>query len=385
MTGLDDRARRLKSDRRFLGHSPALLATNHFCGEGYWFWVIPLRHKTSLGLVFDTQRISPEDVNSLDKLLAWVGREYPLFERELRRRHVREFSGIRDFSHSCAQTISERGWGMSGEAGRFLDPLYSPGSDFIAIHNTLLVDAIKTTDRQELAAKCRRYEQLERALYEGFVPSYAYSYDTLGDPEAYYLKYVWELAVYFGFYVFPFLNDFFTDPRFSPMFLSRFSRLGRLNHELLTFLNDFYHWKKTACEPLAAPVFAEFTALRPLADAERTFYEIGITIEEARAVLDRQLANLQDLARLTVAHVASRVADDPDLVRNRAFVEGISLEHIRFDAEAIAARAAAATSAPGDGAAYAWPFDISILERFRTPRRAAASAPARREAGEAAG
>lgn len=376
LTGLDDRARRLKPDRRFLGHSPALLATNHFCGEGFWFWVIPLRHKTSLGLVFDTQRIRPEDVSSLDKLLAWVEREYPLFARELRRRQVREFSGIRDFSHGCVQTISERGWGMSGEAGRFLDPLYSPGSDFIALHNTLLVDAIKTRDGDELAAKCRRHEQLLRALYEGFMPSFAASYDVLGDPEAYYFKYVWELSVYFGFYVFPFLNDFFADGRFQVTFLNRFSRLGRLNHQLLSFLNDFYHWKKANLAPLASPVFVDFTALQPLAEAERTFYEVGVTIPEARGVLDRQLANLRDLARLTVAHVAARVADAPGLVRNRTFVESIDLDDIRFDAAELAARAATS----GGGAPYVWPFDISILERFWTPRRAVRSSRPRRAA-----
>ena len=35
------------------GNFPFFLATNHFCGEGRWFWVIPLHGKTSLGLVYD--------------------------------------------------------------------------------------------------------------------------------------------------------------------------------------------------------------------------------------------------------------------------------------------------------------------------------------------
>ena len=31
---------RLKKDRATIGHFPIWLATNHFCGEGFWFWVI---------------------------------------------------------------------------------------------------------------------------------------------------------------------------------------------------------------------------------------------------------------------------------------------------------------------------------------------------------
>src|SRR5881392_2382177 len=44
---------RLKKERAATGHLPIWLATNHFCGEGFWFWVIPLQGKTSLGLVYD--------------------------------------------------------------------------------------------------------------------------------------------------------------------------------------------------------------------------------------------------------------------------------------------------------------------------------------------
>ena len=50
-----------------------------------------------------------------------------------------------------------------------------------------------------------------RVMYESYVPSYAVSYDCLGDQEAFTLKYTWELAVYFGFYVVPMINNLFTD------------------------------------------------------------------------------------------------------------------------------------------------------------------------------
>src|SRR5262249_31441905 len=113
-----------------------------------------------------------------------------------------------------------------GEAGRFTDPLYSPGSDLIAVYNTLITDAILTDDGGELAVKCQVYERLMRAFYQGTVPSYAAGYDTLGDQEAFTLKYVWELSVYFPFYVFPFVNDLFTDRRFLAEYFAAFATLG---------------------------------------------------------------------------------------------------------------------------------------------------------------
>ena len=50
---------RRKSERSAIGHLPFWLATNHFMGEGFWFWVIPLRGKTSLGVVYDKDDRSP--------------------------------------------------------------------------------------------------------------------------------------------------------------------------------------------------------------------------------------------------------------------------------------------------------------------------------------
>src|SRR4029079_4006707 len=120
---------------------PFWLATNHFCGEGFWFWVIPLQGKTSLGMVFDRNLFPAERVNTADKLLAWVCEEFPLFARDLPKRKVLDWWGLKDYSHDCLQTISAERWALTGEAGRFTDPLYSPGGDLISLYNTMIVDA----------------------------------------------------------------------------------------------------------------------------------------------------------------------------------------------------------------------------------------------------
>jgi flavin-dependent dehydrogenase len=392
LTDRSPREIRLKPERRHQGHLPVWLATNHFCGEGLWFWVIPLQGKTSLGLVFDNRLIDPSDVFSVAKAQEWVCREFPLFARDLPDRKVLDFAGFRDFSHDCAQTISPDRWALAGEAGRFTDPLYSPGSDLISLYNTLIVAAIETQEREELLSRCRQAEQLMRAVYSAYVPSYAVSYDALGDQEVFSLKYTWELTVYFAGYVFPFINDLFADRRFGLAFLRLFSQLGPLNRSVQQMLSGYYQWKKAngqlagedeaavgnghgAGEGAAAggPVFFDFTEIGSLREAERTFYEIGVTVEEARRILARQVGNLQELARFLVAHVASSVLDDPRVLRSRRFVDGIDLEAIEFEPEAWAARWAEVVDAGGHET-QEWSFDPGVLDRFRTP--AAPAAPA---------
>jgi len=363
LTDLTPREIRLRRDRAALGHLPVWLATNHFCGEGFWFWVIPLQGKTSLGLVYDNRLIPAERVSTPQKMIEWVCAEFPLFARDLPFRKILDHGSFRDFSYDCEQTISPARWALSGEAGRFTDPLYSPGGDLISIYNTLIVDAILTGDALELASKCRMYEQLMKAVYEAYVPSYAVSYDVLGDQEAMTLKYAWELTIYFAFYVFPFVNDLFTEPRFISSFFSRFAQLGPLNRGLQAFISDFYQWKKEARRPARGPLFDDFTELGPLRTAERTFYSVGVSVEEARQVLDRQLANLREMARFVVAHVSSVVLGDERALTSRAFVEKIELENLRFDPEAMRERYAACA---GGRDPYDWPFDPHVLRRFRT-------------------
>lgn len=363
LTDLSPKEIRLKKDRAAIGHLPFWLATNHFCGEGFWFWVIPLQGKTSLGLVYDNRLIDREQIASLPQLIDWICTEFPLFARDLPFRKVLCHSALKDFSHDCAQTISAARWAMAGEAGRFTDPLYSPGGDLISLYNTLIADAILTSDTNELADKVRLYEQLMKSFYEAYVPSFAVSYYALGDQEAMTLKYTWELAIYFSFYVFPFINDLFTDRRFIVVFINRFSRLGQVNRSLQQFITGFYHWKKQHCTRTRRPIFNDFTEVGALRVAESTFYHVGVTVDEAREVLDEQLANLMELARFIVAHVYSVVLADTAVVMNRSFVESIDLENFCFDENQMHEHYAAHA---GSMERYVWAFDASVLDRFRT-------------------
>ena len=368
---------RLRKDRSILGHVPFWLATNHFVGEGYWFWVIPLQGKTSLGVVFDHDCVDRSEVDTAEKLIAWICERHPCFAHDLPHRKVLHFAGLRDYSHGCSQTISAARWAMTGESGRFLDPLYSPGSDLIAIHNTMIVDAIEARP-ERLADKCRLAEQIVRAIYESYVPGYGAPYVTLGDQETFTLKYTWELAIYFGFLVFPFINDLFTDPRFGVGYLARFSRLGPVNSGVQEVLTGYYRWKKERglAGGQAEPTHFDFLSVWALAQAEKTFYEIGVDATEAKRVLERQLDHLEEMARWIAAHVASVVLDDERVLDDAGFVAGLDPRKLAWAPEEWAARWAERRGAAAEGGeAWTWRFCPRTLAPLR-PKRAAAAAAA---------
>ena len=372
LTDLSPRELRLNQDRSATGHLPFWLATNHFCGEGFWFWVIPLQGITSLGLVYDNTLIDREQVSTPEKLIGWVCREFPLFARDLPYRKILDHSGIKDFSYDCARTISPSRWALSGEAGRFTDPLYSPGGDLISLYNTMITDSILTESVAELEVKTRLYEQLMEAVYEAYVPTYAVSYDALGDQEAFTLKYTWELTVYFSFYVFPFINDFFTNGQFLPIFLGRFARLGPINRNLQDLISAYYRWKRDTQSRSRTRVFNDFTEIAPLRNAERTFYHVGVSIDEARQILDEQLDNLKELARFIIAHIYSVVLGDQRVLTNDAFIKSLKLDDIRFDAEEMRVTY---EKYAAELELYVWEFDQCVLDRFQTERAKSSSSP----------
>jgi 2-polyprenyl-6-methoxyphenol hydroxylase-like FAD-dependent oxidoreductase len=363
LTDRSPREIRLKKDRAATGHLPIWLATNHFCGEGFWFWVIPLQGKTSLGLVYDNTTFPRERISSLPKLIDWICKEFPLFARDLPYRKILDHSSLKDFSYDCKQTISSSRWAIAGEAGRFTDPLYSPGGDLIALHNTLITDAILTEDPSELSSKVQLYEHLMKSCYGAYVPSFAVSYDVLGDQEAMTLKYTWELTVYFAFYVFPFINDLFTQKSFIPLYFAKFAHLGLVNSNLQAFIKAYYRWKKFERQRPDAPIFNDFMELDPLRKAESTFYRVAVSVEEAGDVLDAQVRNLLELARFIVAHVCSVVLSDEQVLVNRPFVESIKPYDVTFDLDKIREGYAKFADSTNE---YEWSFDPFVLRRFRT-------------------
>lgn len=121
-------------------------STTHLTGEGYWVWLIQLASgPISVGVCADPRFHPFEQINEFDRMLGWLEQHEPQLASvvEQRRDQVEDFLTVADFSYGAKRVFSPERWCLTGEAGVFLDPLYSPGSDFIAHSNTIITDLIK--------------------------------------------------------------------------------------------------------------------------------------------------------------------------------------------------------------------------------------------------
>jgi flavin-dependent dehydrogenase len=178
------------------------LSTNHLVGAGYWVWLIPLSSGShSVGIVADPRWHPLETMNTFDKAMDWLEEYQPrLFDDlDTKRDKLQDFAFFRRFSYDCEQVFSTQRWALAGEAGRFLDPFYSPGSDFIAIGNTYITDLVaRDSEGQSIGARTAVYEQVFKSFYDNTMALYVDQYGIFGDPEVLPLKVFWDYTYYWG-------------------------------------------------------------------------------------------------------------------------------------------------------------------------------------------
>ena len=178
------------------------LSTNHLVGEGYWVWLIPLASGShSVGIVADPAYHPSSAIDNFDKAMDWLQRHQPRLWDELdgRRDALQDFAFFRRFSYDCAQVFSAGRWALAGEAGRFLDPFYSPGSDFIAIGNSYITELIAMElGGHRIQAHAQVYEQIFRSFYDSTLALYRGQYGLFGDPELLPLKVIWDYCYYWS-------------------------------------------------------------------------------------------------------------------------------------------------------------------------------------------
>ena len=178
------------------------LSTNHFVGDGHWVWLIPLSSGShSVGIVAAQSNYPFEAINSFERSLAWLQKFQPRVAREVedRKSLLQDFIAFRRFSYGCKQVFSGDRWAITGEAGLFLDPFYSPGGDFIAIGNTYVTDLIaRELGGEPCGPRARVYEQFFKTFYESMLTIYTGQYGIFGNPRVLPVKILWDYTYYWG-------------------------------------------------------------------------------------------------------------------------------------------------------------------------------------------
>jgi flavin-dependent dehydrogenase len=187
------------------------LSTNHLCGQGYWVWLIPLASgSTSVGIVSDPAFHSFDTMNRFERALEWLRLHEPQCARALEnsQAEVQDFRVMKDYAYSCQQVYSSERWCLTGEAGVFVDPFYSPGSDFIAMSNGFVTDLITSElNDEDIQERARAYNHAYLGMANGWFHTYEQQYHLLGNAQVMVAKYIWDTALYWGSFTLLYFHD----------------------------------------------------------------------------------------------------------------------------------------------------------------------------------
>ncbi|MGB8221411.1 MAG: NAD(P)/FAD-dependent oxidoreductase [Polyangiales bacterium] len=186
-------------------------STNHLMGTGYWVWIIPLSSgHTSIGVVAHSEYHDFNRLKTLDRVRDFIAEHEPVLAKHLADREVLDFLCIREYSNTIGRSWSADRWGIVGEAGAFVDPLYSPGTDFIAIANSFTEELIRVDlAGEDLETRTRELNIRYRALVSGAVDVFRDAAPIYGHAPAMLAKIYWDNFAYWSFLCQYFLQEIY--------------------------------------------------------------------------------------------------------------------------------------------------------------------------------
>lgn len=274
-------------------------STNHLCGPGYWSWLIPLASGAhSIGIVADAAMHPIASMNSFERACDWLATHQPALARQVQGRtdKLLDFAFFRDYSYASARVFSADRWALTGEAGPFLDPFYSPGTDFIAIANTYICQLVKhDLAGRQLAPYVRLYERLFGSFYESTLYLFRHQYPLMGNAQVLPIKVIWDYAYYWGVLCQLVFQQRLTD---APLYADLASELGlarTLNERMQGF---FRRWHAHSAKH-NHPVMLDQQDLPWFADMNATLHD-QLDDASLRTRLRQNVALLEGLAATIV-------------------------------------------------------------------------------------
>ena len=220
------------------------MSTNHLMGEGYWVWLIRLASgATSVGIVADPKVHAFDDFNTLAKARAFIREHEPQCDAELVKHEdlIRDFRVMKHYSHSVAKVFDGRDrWCLTGDAGVFLDPLYSSGLDLVAIGNGLITDMVcRGLDGEDVVARAAINDSLFRSLTDMWLAIYRDQYSLMGTPTVMAAKVVWDIAFYWGFIGFLYSNGRYVSVADDPEIVPYLDGLIEISNRMQLFFREW--------------------------------------------------------------------------------------------------------------------------------------------------
>ncbi|MCX6182846.1 MAG: tryptophan 7-halogenase [Bacteroidetes bacterium] len=178
------------------------LATNHLMGNGYWVWIIPLvSGSTSIGIVADPRLHPFDQFNTFPKAKNWLLQHEPVAAKMITKHEheILDFKVMKNMAYQSKQYFSADRWALTGEAASFMDPFYSPGTDFIALGNTWITELIKRDLRgDDILRHALIFNHAQNELIQGWIGLYRDQYSIFGKTQILILKVIWDWATYWA-------------------------------------------------------------------------------------------------------------------------------------------------------------------------------------------
>ena len=228
------------------------MSTNHLMGEGYWVWLIRLGSgATSVGIVADPAFHRFDEFNTLAKARTWLREHEPQCAAVLEpdEHLIRDFRVMKKYSHGATKVFDgcDR-WCLTGDAGVFLDPLYSSGLDLVAIGNGLITDMIaRELDGEDVVARAQISDSLFRSLTEMWLAIYQDQYTLMGTPTVMSAKIIWDVAFYWGFVGLLYMNGRFTSVADDPGVVPYLDGLIALSNRIQRFFREWAAVESGSC------------------------------------------------------------------------------------------------------------------------------------------
>jgi flavin-dependent dehydrogenase len=176
-------------------------ATNHLVGDGWWAWIIPLKGgDVSVGVVFDQRLVDWPEHGSLGQRLKDFLLGHPV---------GREIMGPAQWVEGdvhwrknlpyYSTTYAGDGFAIVGDAGAFIDPLYSPGMDWVSYTTVAAVELIWAQQGGKLLAPLleNHNRDFTRSYQRWFQAIYQDKYEYLGEYDLMRLAFLLDLGLYY--------------------------------------------------------------------------------------------------------------------------------------------------------------------------------------------
>lgn len=288
---------------------PRLYSTNHLMGSGYWVWIIPLiDDRTSIGLVADPEIHPLSSFGNFEKFMSWLAGNQPMLADEISsaRDTLMDFKFCKNLSQDSDKLWSDQRWALTGEAGVFTDPFYSPGSDFIGISNTFVADLIRRDGLGEnCLARSNIYEKIYLSFFESTMSLYEKQYAGFGDFHLMAVKTTWDYAYYWSVLSWLFFRNVLTDLDFLRTVQPRLIAMRALNDTMQAA------FRQRAAERIVSEGsgrFVDQTAIPVLYDLNEALLESPADI---LGELDENCERLTALSPILLSMLANESAVSP--------------------------------------------------------------------------